>query len=739
MMNLIRAAVISTALLVQSVWATEIDSTGNLITNTWDGVVNSTTITSGDGSHTTGSGPTPVYNPDTNTITFSYSQYTASQVIGINAALSAAGTGLQVHGFSYGWEYYNQEWNRGTLSGSISLTNSSNQLLENYSYSMPHTTNGWTAMSGTQNFNNVYAASGLGNLSVSFTGRDDRFWAGYYGPMIRNVDVRLRYSIDPCVADPQSSPSCSGFKTYYNISDDSYAIVALPFSFPFYGKLFTHSLFFDNGLVSFYSPNLYPQRFGGQQFWAEPLNDNLGSQFHYSIMPLWTDLLNYNGSFYTQGDSNYLRYTWDNVSQWGYPDRLNTFSLEIRPTGYIGVQYDKINIGGYPVTAGYVGNAELGEWSQRYYSSDPVTTGTISNWSTNQTVAIDCSNALSHPNCPGYEQAFYDQQCDINALYDSGCPGYQQAYFDQQCSINALYSNSCPGYQQAYFDQQCSINPLYNNKCPGFAVAKALKDQQDQQKEESSTEVIASTTTSTISTVDQSLVDPTRTETVVVIDVGGVELSLTGEIAAPTGQTQSAKEAAKDAEKEEAKKEEEKKQTNPRALALARSAAAAATRLAESRAQEAVQLSQLDQSVGDAIGLGTGITLQGFRPIGTDQENTEEIATSEKSTSQNSLDMQAGNDTKANEVPGSQPPTGPSVRRGGAVEGMDGGPNIDEMARAPMDFNQYLNSQLTDSRFYESKEIYRGQRTVDNARAQRFLNAASDRLHQEMVDQQYGR
>jgi len=90
-------------------------------------------------------------------------------------------------------------------------------------------------------------------------------------------------------------------------------------------------------------------------------------------------------------------------------------------------------------------------------------------------------------------------------------------------------------------------------------------------------------------------------------------------------------------------------------------------------------------------------------------------------------------------VPGSQPPTGPSVRRGGAVEGMEGGASMAELARAPLDFNQYLNSQLKDSRFYESREIYRGQRTVDNARAQRFLNAASDKLHQEMVDQQYGK
>ena len=32
---------------------------------------------------------------------------------------------------------------------------------------------------------------------------------------------------------------------------------------------------------------------------------------------------------------------------------------------------------------------------------------------------------------------------------------------------------------------------------------------------------------------------------------------------------------------------------------------------------------------------------------------------------------------------------------------------------------------------------FQGQKVVDNARAQRMLNGASDRLHQQMVDQQY--
>jgi len=712
--------------------STEIDSTGNLITNTWSGVINSTTITSGENSHTTGSGPTPVYNSDTDTITFSYSQMTVSQIIGINAALSAAGTGIQVRGFSYGWEYYNQDFNRGTLTGNIGLTNSSGQLLENYNYSMPQTVSGWTAMSGTQNFNNIYNPNNLGNLTVSFTGRDDRFWAGYYGPMIRNIDVRLLYSIDPCVADPQSNPNCPGFKTFYDISDDGFFEVNLPFMFSFYGQNFSTSYFQSNGVISF-------QNSGWGFCCSGPDLTQLGSDtsWNYTLLPLAVDLIAADPSsrFYTQSDITYMRYTWENINQFG-TNNLNTFSVEIRPTGYIGFTYDNVNLSYNTVTAGIVGDPTKGEFKQIYHGSgnDFNLTGT---YTFTGTEVDQCFvNPLSSESCLGYEQAFYNQQCSADPLYDEGCLGFSEANYSLQCSISPLYDKGCPGHDIAYFDQQCSINPLYDNKCPGYPQAKVLKDQQEKQNEESSTEMTSSdSSTSTASTIDQSLVDPTRTETVVAIDVGGVELSLSGEIAAPTGQTQTAREAAKETEKEEATKEEEKK-SNPRAVALARSAAANATRLAESRAQDSVTLSQLDQSVSDAIGLGTGITLQGFRPTGIE---SEEGSTSDRSSTQNNLNLQAGNDTKSKEVPGSQPPTGPSVRRGGAVEGMEGGASMAELARAPLDFNQYLNSQLKDSRFYESREIYRGQRTVDNARAQRFLNAASDRLHQEMVDQQYGK
>lgn len=81
------------------------------------------------------------------------------------------------------------------------------------------------------------------------------------------------------------------------------------------------------------------------------------------------------------------------------------------------------------------------------------------------------ANPLSDTKCPGYAEAYYDQQCSYDPLYDQGCKGYAEAYFSQQCSFDPLYDSTCPGYQEAYYNQQCSLDALYDMGCPGYAEA----------------------------------------------------------------------------------------------------------------------------------------------------------------------------------------------------------------------------------------------------------------------------
>ena len=77
-----------------------------------------------------------------------------------------------------------------------------------------------------------------------------------------------------------------------------------------------------------------------------------------------------------------------------------------------------------------------------------------------------------------------------------------------------------------------------------------------------------------------------------------------------------------------------------------------------------------------------------------------------------------------------------TVNRNAVPNEAANGVDIAQMATQPAGFQTY-SFVLTDAQFYAPREIYRNQRTVDNARAQRLLQGASDRLHQTMVDQQY--
>jgi hypothetical protein len=63
-----------------------------------------------------------------------------------------------------------------------------------------------------------------------------------------------------------------------------------------------------------------------------------------------------------------------------------------------------------------------------------------------------------------------------------------------------------------------------------------------------------------------------------------------------------------------------------------------------------------------------------------------------------------------------------------------GGVDLTRMATQPAGFQTY-SAVMPDVAFYAPREIYRNQVNVDNARLLRGLG--SDRLHQEMVNQQY--
>ena len=75
-----------------------------------------------------------------------------------------------------------------------------------------------------------------------------------------------------------------------------------------------------------------------------------------------------------------------------------------------------------------------------------------------------------------------------------------------------------------------------------------------------------------------------------------------------------------------------------------------------------------------------------------------------------------------------------AVNRNVQPNDLAGGVDLASMATTPAGFNAY-SIVLRDTAFYEPKEIYKGQRVVDNVQVLRQMS--SDSLHKRMVDSQY--
>jgi hypothetical protein len=192
-------------------------ATGNVL-NLGGGLPWSGTVTGQAGG--TSGGYIPAYNPSTGNIIFGYVPSTVSQTVALNSALATAGTGIQVSGYKYQWQIQNDlnnyASNRGTLYGNVSLTGGNGNVLESFNYDYNYNLPGFTTFSGTQYFNSRYDTATATNLTVSFTGNDRNWWAGYWGPRVHVDSLSLLYTVNPCTTNPAYSSTCPGFGDIVN-------------------------------------------------------------------------------------------------------------------------------------------------------------------------------------------------------------------------------------------------------------------------------------------------------------------------------------------------------------------------------------------------------------------------------------------------------------------------------------------------------------------------------------------
>jgi hypothetical protein len=162
----------------------------------------------------------------------------------INQALANVGAGVKIGGYNYSYDVRNmngdnRQGGTDTLTVSQLLRGPNNSVLLSSSQYY-NTKFEWQTVSGTKTATTPYNIADTSYLQFGIQGGDNGYWGGYFGPQVRNVNMSLNYVAAPV--------------TQHTMGDDGWANVPLQFGFPFYGKVFTNSFMFDNGVVGFFDP-----------------------------------------------------------------------------------------------------------------------------------------------------------------------------------------------------------------------------------------------------------------------------------------------------------------------------------------------------------------------------------------------------------------------------------------------------------------------------------------------------
>ena len=477
--------------------------------------------------------------------------------------------------------------------------------------------------------------------------------------------------------------------TALNLGDDSVSTaISLPFQFELFGNRFNSVWVSNNGVISFSNGNI-------SGYNSTPLNE-LTTDYNYALFPLWTDLINQSEQNpYVSIRNNNAIFGWYNSREFSNRYALNSFEVQIWDNNSFEFRYASINLPRQAFTIGYTGNIAANEYVQ--WARSPGGGFSAENFSYYSDPVNQCQvNPLYNVNCEGYAQAYLQQQCSINVLSDSRCTGYEQAILEQACASNPLHSNQCPGYASAYFAQQCQQNPLYNSQCPGYTVAFARN--------------IAVGVTQTAMPVAQPETTNNISEQVSSGNFTG-DASLTN--------------ITKQAEQKNTDRDAQGPGLNFRtAIALKNVIEATNANIARAIENARDVVLEQNQQTMEFIAQLT---------INTNNESKEGNTTNPINLNQavNQRTATAINNIVPSEQRINTAPTAPAELAGGA--------DFNTFSQSPPAFNTYLGQRLRDGQFYAPREVYRNQQPVDNRNALRQLNGASDRLHRDIVEQQYGR
>jgi hypothetical protein len=362
----------------------------------------------------------------------------------------------------------------------------------------------------------------------------------------------------------------------------------------------------------------------------------------------------------------------------------------------------------------------------------------------------------------------------------------------QQCNANQLYSTSCSGYQSAYaqkvaLETQSKVATAEAPKPdapppgspppppPGAPVQDATSTKAEVKMD------LGGATISITGEIKPSddIPDAARPPPQELASAPG---------SGPSGQANAANPSvppppgapAGFAERQQDVQQDRRTISPVNALSIARNAVAATEAIARSVASESAKMSY-SENANPSDGIGLSLDMTGIKmnipglTFGSATNSFQQEATNNNSTFYSANNTQMMNNASVVEEPkytpkqenqnmnqGMEMPVIPhqiasshfenrqssitaiqeqrvenndTVKNKGDVSELAGGIDLSKLTLVPAGYITYMALTIKDSPFYEVKEVYKNQKTTDNVRALRQMS--SDRLHQEMINQQY--
>jgi hypothetical protein len=749
-----------------------IDSqTGNLIQNP--------TMTSGTGWTT--SGMTGSYTPDG--YIFSYASGTIQQNINFNAVnfgyqnTSAVFATSIMYGFKYRFQCaqaigltcetgtlqdtLNATFTYSAPNGTVEATNVHQLGLKNINDGNPAYNPVWQQLAETYTFANPKGMNLVGSARLSITGMDAGYWAcnpDCYGPQIKDAYMRLNYSVDPCILNPAFNPSCPGFQNVlqgsksptfyysYNIAQSlphiGGGVVLHGYDYGFnwynYGECYNRFMFWctdwrtdGGGNINFRisdknnttmlqnqwyvggnnSGGNYSNRYlftesknsldmGSVQWWTDSVWNHFG--WVGWTRPIWTPDPCYTNGLYSPNCSNFqqtlTQVVADIKAQQEKIASLNTSSTALTPTGSITVTLNDVN-------------------------------------STNPLVTVNTINESQQTTRPGTTQNS-QQITDISAVVTRNISQNTR-------SLNLAQRAIAEASQTTLISQKDAENVVDNNL--QTSIASNLTTQEIEQLNISSQQinrVVQNTTTiftqkpltqssqqTTITTREELPVQATSAST--------LALESATQILAPSTMFKSLELAVvlpnlppTNPTRVQEKQEESFKFSNQESTQIFVQPVAA-------------------PEIQQAYSPPTIVSLSLQAPVNTLETTTQALlqpaaplAVTEAEQLQQQRNFTTDKTNPINDIIDSKPVVAeqrteaklPAVNASAQNNDVAGGVDINSIAVVPVGFSAYTIA-LADANFYQPKEIYRNQRTIDNRRA--LQNLRSDQLHEQMINQQW--